>query len=333
MASDVAVVEPALSASAVEAVLLDGDLAKLQPAERVVYYHRVCESVGLNPLTKPFEYIRLNGKLVLYARRDCTEQLRKLHGVSVSDMTTELIGDVYVVRATFTDRHGRTDQATGAVPIKGLSGENLANAYLKAETKCKRRGTLSICGLGMLDETEVASIPGAKPGDAEAPAPSPFTPPRRKSATLPSAVTPVTGRCLDCGADVPAEGFTDHTCEREPGSDEDLNALDRQEAALEGEAPPRAPAQLPLTPPADAISPARVKRVYALIHAALQEHGCADTSESVKLVEDKLNELTMRHLEIPVWKHVSWKGPKGETEYDRVCAAIGPIVEKLARGA
>ena len=34
---------------------------------------------------------------------------------------------------------------------------------MKAETKGKRRVTLSICGLGMLDETEVGSIPDAQP--------------------------------------------------------------------------------------------------------------------------------------------------------------------------
>jgi hypothetical protein len=33
---------------------------------------------------------------------------------------------------------------------------------MKAETKSKRRVTLSIVGLGMLDESEVDSIPGAK---------------------------------------------------------------------------------------------------------------------------------------------------------------------------
>ena len=32
---------------------------------------------------------------------------------------------------------------------------------MKAETKAKRRATLSICGLGLLDETEVSTIPGA----------------------------------------------------------------------------------------------------------------------------------------------------------------------------
>ena len=43
-----------------ERVLAVGDLNQLQPAERVSYYNAVCESVGVNPLTRPFEYIVLN---------------------------------------------------------------------------------------------------------------------------------------------------------------------------------------------------------------------------------------------------------------------------------
>jgi hypothetical protein len=56
---------------------------------------------------------------------------------------------------------GRTDAAKGAVNISGLKGEALANALMKAETKAKRRATLSICGLGFLDETEVEDIPAS----------------------------------------------------------------------------------------------------------------------------------------------------------------------------
>src|SRR6202020_1247291 len=36
-------------------------------------------------------------------------------------------------------------------------------AVMKAETKSKRRVTLSICGLGILDETEIETIPESKP--------------------------------------------------------------------------------------------------------------------------------------------------------------------------
>src|SRR4029077_13307885 len=70
------------------------------------------------------------------------------------------------------------EDATGAVSIKGLGGQLLANAYMKAETKAKRRGTLSICGLGWMDETEADSIPGAAPA-LDQPEPAAQIPPAR----------------------------------------------------------------------------------------------------------------------------------------------------------
>jgi hypothetical protein len=152
-----------------EQVLIQGDLSKLKPEERVMYYKRVCESQGLNPLTKPFEYIVLNGKLRLYALRDCTDQLRRLHGVSISIRSRELVEGCYVVTATATDKDGRHDEAIGAVPLEGLKGEARSNALMKCETKAKRRVTLSICGMGWLDESEVDSIPGAETGLPSAP--------------------------------------------------------------------------------------------------------------------------------------------------------------------
>ena len=130
--------------------------------ERLSYYSSVCESLGLNPLTRPFEYIQLNGKLTLYARKDCADQLRALHNVSVTDLTESEREGVFVVTAKVQNGSGRQDAAKGAVSIKGLSGDALANALMKAETKAKRRATLSICGLGMLDETEVETVPGAR---------------------------------------------------------------------------------------------------------------------------------------------------------------------------
>lgn len=150
-------------AEAVERVLIQGDLDRLTPDQRVSYYRRVCESLELNPLTKPFEYLKLNGKLILYARKDCTEQLRKRDRVSTAIVGREVVEGVYVVTARATTADGRGDESIGAVPIDGLKGEARANAMMKAETKAKRRVTLSICGLGMLDETEVESIPGAQP--------------------------------------------------------------------------------------------------------------------------------------------------------------------------
>lgn len=147
----------------IEKVVVEGDLSKLTPQERVLYYRQVCESLGLNPLTRPFDYIVLNGRLTLYARRDATDQLRRAHGISVQIISREFVEalGLYVVTARATAPDGRTDEAVGAVSVKGLSGEALANAIMKAETKAKRRVTLSLVGLGWTDESEVESIPGA----------------------------------------------------------------------------------------------------------------------------------------------------------------------------
>jgi hypothetical protein len=146
-------------ATLLEQVIINGDLSKLQPAERVNYYRTVCESIGVNPFTKPFEYIMLNGKLTLYAKKDCTDQVRDNNAVSIVKLERERMDGVYVVTAYAQDKDGRMDSSIGVTNIENLKGDALANAMMKAETKAKRRVTLSICGLGMLDETEIETIP------------------------------------------------------------------------------------------------------------------------------------------------------------------------------
>lgn len=153
--------------SAIELVVMKGDLSGLSAEQRLTYYNKVCESAGLNPLTNPFAYISLNGKLTLYAKRECTEQLRKINGVSIEGLDDKVIEGLYIVKARAKDKHGRLDESTGAVVIEGLKGEARANAIMKAETKAKRRVTLSICGMGWLDESEIETIPNAKPASVD----------------------------------------------------------------------------------------------------------------------------------------------------------------------
>ena len=165
MATAIAPTEPTAApaiAADLEHVLVGGDLSKLTAEQRVTYYRALCQSLGLNPLTRPFDYITLSGKLTLYAKKDATEQLRASKGVSLRIVGREMVDDCYVVTAEATDARGRVDSATGAVACANLKGEAKANALMKAETKAKRRVTLSICGLGLLDESEVSSIPGAQ---------------------------------------------------------------------------------------------------------------------------------------------------------------------------
>jgi|SRR5215831_60023 len=164
-------IPPRIGADTMEKVLLQGDLKALSPRERVSYYDGVCKSLGLNPLTRPFEYLTLNNRLILYARRECTEQLRQIRGVSVKITARELTEGCYCVTAAATLQDGRQDESIGAVPIEGLKGESKANAMMKAETKAKRRVTLSICGLAFLDESELDSL-----RETQSPEPVPMKP-------------------------------------------------------------------------------------------------------------------------------------------------------------
>lgn len=166
----------AVQMTAIENVLIKGDLSQLNEGQRIEYYRGLCSTLGLNPLSRPFDYITLNGKLTLYAKKDATDQLRASRNVSLRVSARELIGDVYVVTTQAKLPGGREDESTGAVPVAGLKGDALANAYMKAETKSKRRVTLSICGLGILDETEVESIPAQDRAPAQPPRIAPEQP-------------------------------------------------------------------------------------------------------------------------------------------------------------
>ena len=77
----------------------EGDLKVLTPDERAQFYVDVCESVGLNPLTQPLNYIELKGRLTLYAGKGATEQLRKIHMISVNITDRSINNEVYVVTA------------------------------------------------------------------------------------------------------------------------------------------------------------------------------------------------------------------------------------------
>jgi len=163
-------------AEAIEKVLITGDLSPLSPEQRVEYYKAVCKSLGLNPLTNPFMYIlfrefdsKAAAKLQLYATKSCSEQLRKIHGVSIvpgSEKRTLENGERCIVDLALIDRTGRTDTGQGVVALYKfkdgkrleLSPKEYDNAIMKTHTKAKRRGTLSICGLAFLDESELDHV-------------------------------------------------------------------------------------------------------------------------------------------------------------------------------
>lgn len=171
-----------LDPEVIQNIITMNDLNKLTAKQQVEYIKMLCASLGLNPLSKPLQLIEFDDPnkstsvnkvktLRVYATRDCTDQLRAINGVSVEKIEKDIIEKIFFVTVYVKDRHGRTDVSTGAVSLMGkntqtntvydLSGQARANAMMKAETKAKRRATLSLCGLGFLDESEIEAIPGS----------------------------------------------------------------------------------------------------------------------------------------------------------------------------
>ena len=150
----------------IESVIVRGDISALTQQERAAYYLQICRSLGLNPAAQPLTPLRLNGKEILYASRGATDQLAAQHGINREIIDGPKVIDlagtklVYAVcRATHPS--GRSETAVATVPL-----QDPANVLMKAETKAKRRATLSILGLGMLDETEIETIPAAAKSEA-----------------------------------------------------------------------------------------------------------------------------------------------------------------------
>ena len=160
-----------ISAETMQAILVDGDLEKLNPAQRLSYYSMRCTAAGLDPRSQPFQFVRLSGKLVLYARAAATQQLVGKNKISVhiTGKTVSADGIIeYQVRASLPS--GQSTDEVGVVSSKGKQGEELANCHMKALTKAKRRGVLAICGLEVLDETDLPE--GAQPISVDLNAPA-----------------------------------------------------------------------------------------------------------------------------------------------------------------
>lgn len=105
-------------------------------------------------------------KKQLYATKNATDQLRQVQGISITDLKIEITNGICTAtaKAEMRLKNGalRVDMDMGIVPVQGLTGENLSNAVMKATTKAKRRVTLSLTGLLMMDETEVVTVDGAQ---------------------------------------------------------------------------------------------------------------------------------------------------------------------------
>jgi hypothetical protein len=144
----------------IQELLATGNIDQFTVKERLEYIKTLCEATGLNPIARPFDFLRFQGKTVLYASKGCADQLRKINGISIKITERKIEDGVLFVTVEGYDKNGRIDTDLGALPIGNLKGDALANATMKCITKAKRRLTLSMCGLGIMDESEFDTFQG-----------------------------------------------------------------------------------------------------------------------------------------------------------------------------
>jgi hypothetical protein len=148
-------------------IFLNGDIKALSDKEVILYMNAVANKMGLDTTTHPINILEMKKynsneieKKILYINKDGAYQLAKNNSISITKIETKYHKEtgIYEVVAYGQDKIGRQDCSMSAVYIGKANGEHLANLLMKAETKAKRRLILSLCGTGLIDESEAESI-------------------------------------------------------------------------------------------------------------------------------------------------------------------------------
>lgn len=162
-------------ADALISFLFYGDIGKLTQQERVNYIVALCERLGLDPASKPFDLIETQApgggkRLIVYANKACAAQLQKRDKLNVEEIYAGPLplgndtfnNEVYMVRVKVVGQDNRFTYEVGVSSILNKRGDDLANAIMKAHTKAHRRAILKHCGLGFTDESETDTMAGVR---------------------------------------------------------------------------------------------------------------------------------------------------------------------------
>ena len=158
-------------------LLSTGAYSKLSKEDKIRYYNYRCKLVELDPMTMPFVEGKneKTGKTTLIPTKSLHSQLTAKHRITheIKSRTTEGTVHTVVTRSTRGDTGVWTDEI-GCVGVGGAAGRDLSDKLMTAVTKAKNRATLYLCGLGMLDETELADMNAPNLIGTALPKPKPY---------------------------------------------------------------------------------------------------------------------------------------------------------------
>lgn len=152
----------------VEKVIAEnGNLIKLSPVERKVYFLAMCDRYGLDPFSNPFDYMEQKKKvdgqytvvgITLYPNKKAAEAFGQKYGLTCKIVEKTIEGSTAFVTVEVTNGR-RVVQEIGAVEINAFITKG--DAIKKALTQARRRGILAFCGFSTDLEEDRAISPAA----------------------------------------------------------------------------------------------------------------------------------------------------------------------------
>jgi len=136
------------------------DLESLTESQRQEYVKAVCQHMGVPDNIGLVSLTQLDdgegpSRLVAYAKRGATEIVRSKLQINITNLTHQMVGGSIVFTATAIAVDGHQEISTGSKYVDGLTGHDLDDAIMTAQTRALRRVTLQFIGAGVLDESEI----------------------------------------------------------------------------------------------------------------------------------------------------------------------------------
>jgi len=140
-------------------IVKTGDIGRMTDEQKLIYYKHECDRMGLDPMARPLEFISLQGKLTLYAKRIAGDMLAAKHNVTVQILEGPEVRDFGGTKVLFVKTRaalpaGRYVDDVGAKPLA-----DVAVQIMKCVTVSHRRATLRLCGWGGPTEDEISDLP------------------------------------------------------------------------------------------------------------------------------------------------------------------------------
>lgn len=160
-------ITPALQDAAVQQYIIKQDISALSKPMQVAFYVAECKRLRVDPASHPIDLLKdKEGRLKPYYNSECATQMENDRNVSCTPVNQGFLTDeddrFYFAEVKATGPDGRSKTRKGIISVKGLKGQEKANAMMKAETKANRRATLALLGMSTADEGDGQVISAQK---------------------------------------------------------------------------------------------------------------------------------------------------------------------------